>query len=260
MSNKYRRLINGLLASFFNKTILNKGVQGKFVDHPSSITVLKSNIKSVIRWGDGESLIFQGGNIYFQPFSENLKRRLYDIVKGYRDDSRYHLTVPGLKIACHNNSFDRTSKGEKAEVWQNTRYVFWRFFNKAPTYLDTGIFKGHKEHHLNHIADILNQFDRYLIVSSSTDLAQQFFSSVIPGATSAYIDIPPKNAFAEYDRILMKIKDELQNLTNQEKTKTLILISAGPCAKVLVYELSQADYVAFDIGKMFKCWIDWGHI
>ena len=60
-------------------------------------------------------------------------------------------------------------------------------------------------------------------------------------AQHEFIYAPGKNAFAKYDDILGAIK--------QYDTSWLIMISLGPTATLLAYDLSKAGYQAIDLGK-----------
>ena len=59
-----------------------------------------------------------------------------------------------------------------------------------------------------------------------------------------YIYAPSMNAYTQYDTILRQIKDTDRN--------RLVCVVLGPTAKVLVYDLAQAGYQAWDMGHYFK--------
>ncbi|MDR2870426.1 MAG: GT-D fold domain-containing protein, partial [Deferribacteraceae bacterium] len=58
----------------------------------------------------------------------------------------------------------------------------------------------------------------------------------------AFINIPPANAWDEYDTIFEAAK--------KYSTDWLVLISAGPTATVLAYDLYKVGYQALDIGHI----------
>jgi len=64
---------------FFDK----KKLRGVFMEDSESLNELLKSRKSLIRWGDGESKIFFGGDLYFQPNSISLFLSLRKIVKKY---------------------------------------------------------------------------------------------------------------------------------------------------------------------------------
>ena len=69
------------------------------------------------------------------------------------------------------------------------------------------------------------------------------FSNII---RAGRILVPPTNAFDEYDEILAKCIEYPQDV--------MFLISAGPTASVLAYDLFKSGYRALDIGHMPVCY------
>lgn len=61
------------------------------------------------------------------------------------------------------------------------------------------------------------------------------------------IDIPSRNAFSEYNRILNDCKKYDHNV--------LFFISAGPTATVLAYDLTKLGYQALDLGHLPNCYL-----
>src|SRR5210317_1229697 len=51
------------------------------------------NKKSILRWGDGDTRIALGGNMYYQKHSNKLQNELQSILK-YTSDEPYLLCIP----------------------------------------------------------------------------------------------------------------------------------------------------------------------
>ena len=78
-----------LIFSFFDNKILD----GHYIDENQSLTRLINSRKSLIRWGDGESKIFIGGDLYFQRNSLKLCWDFYKLI---------HSNYPSIEFAIPN--------------------------------------------------------------------------------------------------------------------------------------------------------------
>lgn len=250
------RHVNDILASLCNKFLFSQGFVGDFLDHGRSVRRLQTEVKSVIRWGDGESLILQGGDVYFQPYSLQLRTRLLGIIKDYKEHCGYYLAIPTQYLASSSIGLRNTKRGKSNDfdIWRVSRFVHWRYFPKKIEYLDAFIFKGSTNDQLREIRKVLSTFSSFVIVSSEPENVDAFFRENLPSAHYSKIIIPAKDAFATYENIWEKVLTQLNELSGVNEQDILLLISAGPCAKVLAYDLIKRGYTAFDVGKLFRCW------
>ena len=85
-----------------------------------------------------------------------------------------------------------------------------------------------------------------LIVTNSNMLNKITYNIFDNALNIKYIYIPSKNAWDEYSCIY---KNVIKN--NKE---TLIIVMAGPTAKVLVYDLTCIGYRALDLGHLMKAY------
>ena len=125
-------LVNDVLTSLCNRILFSQGFVGDFLDHGSSVERLQTEVKTVIRWGDGESLILQGGDIYFQPYSLQLRNRLLGIIKNYREHCGFYLAIPTQYLVSSSRGLRNTRRGKSNDfdIWRVSRYVYWRYFYK----------------------------------------------------------------------------------------------------------------------------------
>jgi hypothetical protein len=72
---------------------------------------------------------------------------------------------------------------------------------------------------------------------------QRFFGNI---REKAFIDIPPENAWSEYDRILADARRLPRDY--------MFLIAAGPTATILAFDLAIDGYQALDIGHLPNCY------
>ena len=76
------------------------------------------------------------------------------------------------------------------------------------------------------------------------------FENIKLGKTTDFIESPSSDAWQSYDEIKSKLLTLIQN-KNLNNKETLILISMGSAAKVLVYDLTLLGYIAWDTGQFF---------
>lgn len=120
---------------FFNK----KKLRGVFLEDNESLNELLKSRKSLIRWGDGETKIFFGGDLYFQPNSISLFLSLREIIKTYGENSAYYLALPNAFL-----NTDKVSlvKSNKYFLWVHTRYLYSKYFkNKKIFFLSSFMFR-----------------------------------------------------------------------------------------------------------------------
>ena len=197
--------------------------------------------RSVIRFGDGEALLVTGRDIYFQPTSPEMNRKLRTIIKNYSDDAPYILGIPTNKLA----DTEQTLKAAGTlRIWRLYRVLFAQRFNTTPAYCALTHFytKNTFEHEIMPLIK-----DRHIIwVSKEENFDKNltdYFSQNAEQVT--YINTPATNAFAQYE----EIKAEVLTATHKHQLKPIILLAAGPATKVLAHELSQTGIQCLDIGQ-----------
>ena len=68
--------------------------------------------------------------------------------------------------------------------------------------------------------------------------------------TTDFIEAPKSDAWQAYEKIKNNLLQLIKN-KNFEKNNTLMLISMGSAAKVLVFDLMKLGYTAWDTGQFF---------
>lgn len=258
--NKWVRIYRDIMSKVYNKYVFPGGCHGIFLDRDASLQLLREKPQSVIRMGDGESLIIMGGDIYFQDFSERLRERLLQILNDYNVNCGYYVAIAHWSLPLSTEKLLSIKEGEKTyyEIMRYFRYVYHWIFKKNIEYLDSSFFKGGTREWVEAIADILSKYKYIIVVKSNTETVDSFFDRFGISTKYSVVNIPPKNAFSQYDKILSDIEKNIDDyvLLNGNKKDILILTSAGPCAKVLSYDLNKKGTMVWDIGKMFECWLD----
>lgn len=208
--------------------------------------IVKDNL-SVIRFGDGEMTIMEGDNLGFQKTNPELAKRLKEIIQ---------VDLPGLLI-CVPDFFG------KLEGLVHFAYTFalhhqFRYRRKwlvllsqNRVYGETGMtrpYLGYDENARKHSGKIFRKIfllwkgkEVVLIEGSKSRLGVG--NDLFKDAVSVNrILCPPENAFDRYNEILAEALK-----TGKDK---LILLSLGPTAKLLGYDLFINGYRVIDIGHV----------
>lgn len=206
---------------------------------------LISSNKSLIRWGDGETFITFRQDIVFQSYNQQLFEALNKILDDYNDQANYYLAVPLTPLLM--TPFKLISSGYYI-FWHKTRVLFKRKMFPIPSVLmDAFLFRPLSSTSSNSIERLwVNK--RLVVVTSSEDSADRFkvkYKNLFIGS----VIISYENAYSNINNI----KVSILNLCKDESAGNIrILISAGPTAKVLVFQLAKEGYVCYDIGHYLK--------
>lgn len=212
--------------------------------------IVKTN-KSVSRFGDGEfRWIFQENDINeFEKNSLELSRRLYEILQSTNDN--IIICVPKFLTTLKN------LRPSSKLYWARFAKIYgsktMNLLNLSKTYYDTQFtrpymdykFKKAKiyEQRFHDLKQIWN--DRNVLIVEGKESRFGVASDLLDNSKSVErIICPSKNAFESYDQIL-------ETVTNKGKKieDVLVLISLGPTATVLAYDLSNIMQ-AIDIGHL----------
>lgn len=210
-----------------------------------SLTYIKKNHASVVRFGDGEIDLMTGHSIPYQTHNDKLAKKLKQILQ---TESNENLLV------CLPDVFSNI------ERYNQNAQIFWEghFLKYSNFYLDNcnSPFYGSTFISRPYI-DLVDKSVSETYFSSLKELWKEKDILIVEGATSRSgvgndlfseassikrIICPSKNAFQYYDEIFQKIKKHGKD--------RLILIMLGPTAKILVSDLARQGYQAIDLGHI----------
>lgn len=198
--------------------------------------------KSLLRLGDGEFIIMSGGSIHYQKADEELQKKLANVVNAYIDNPEqcnYSVCMPKQFLECSGLSLSR--KRVWVSSWAKTRYMFKKNYDKELTYGDAFLFaNGNSEIY----SKLWENEQKVVFLHNNKVYAEQFKEKY--NVETTFIQVPDRDAFSHYEMLYNKITD-----TVQDKENTIVLISAGPAAKILVPLLSEKNIWAIDTGH---CW------
>lgn len=195
------------------------------------------NSKSIARFGDGEFNIIFGKNIRFQKFNETLRKKLLKVLNS---------SIPNLLVGLIN-LVNKTNKFWINWIEEN-KIKFLKVINKNKTYYYHGITRFYSPSNRKYIKNYITRFksiwnNRDILIIEGDKTRVGIGNDLFNNAKSIKrIICPNENAFNVYNKIL----DYMKNLTLDRNT--LILISLGPTATVLAYDLIQFGHQIIDFG------------
>lgn len=207
-------------------------------------TLIEKNL-SLIRFGDGEITLLDGLDIPFQKRDRELTKRLEEIIKSRHDDLL--ICIPGMWgdlsiFAPYAYHFIMHHMYRYNHIWKN-------LLSYDRVYGDTNVTRHYLAYNnkesagriFKKIFSLWEGKDVVLIEGSKSRLGvgNDMFDKT---NTMKRILCPPENAYSKYREIL----NEALTIPKD----TTILISLGPTAKVLAYDLFLAGYRVLDIGHL----------
>lgn len=217
------------------------------LDVEQTLDLLLSKPKSFCRFGDGEIDIIQGRNIAFQVYDIKLAEKLKSILMSESCDLYIGLNYN----LFHNtrNFSEYTRKFYLIDVKKYRDYLL-SVCSKDITYISASFNQLYmcidKYDFSSYYDKVLKLFEgKEIVIFCGEGILSKLQYDVFQKAKSKeYVYGPSMNAFSEYEQILEKA-------LQYPKDKILCFI-LGPTSKVLVHELSQKGYCAWDIGHMAK--------
>ncbi|GEM_PF-1170957 len=204
--------------------------------------VLKYN-KSIIRWGDGETELFDGYDIVYQRFDKNLRAEMLSFVTEYSDDSPYVIGVPTKYLAMKGLSSVLDKKCRRH--WLRTRKDFKKFFNHNVYYMNAFIFgKGLEKKYER----LWKEKDYCIFLHNEEQYAKSFEGKY--QLKTFYIEVASRDAYSHINTYETSILQRIEN-EKLDLRRLIVLVSAGPAAKALAFRLSKKGVMTIDAGH---CW------
>lgn len=217
----------------------------KLMNGDDMIKELLSTNKSLIRWGDGETLLAYGQDIAFQKLDQSLVNHLHQILDEYDNNSNYFLAVPLTPILM--SPFKLIMSGYYV-FWHKTRVLFKKkMFPVGTTFMDAFLMRPVSSISSKSIETLW--INKKIILVTSSQESVDFLKDKNGKSLLGYVLLPSENAFSELVSIKRSI---IRYCLGEDKSQIRILISAGPTAKVLVYQLSSEGYICYDVGHYLK--------
>ena len=220
------------LAIFRDK--ISKSVYPKIASIDETIDKLLSGNYSISRYGDGEFTLCFDRPIGFQKADIELRKRLREILKSKMENCL--IALPECKLDNISSFWIR--------YWYENFDDILKLFRNDVTYYNQSISREFSIEQINRLKLLWK--NRYVVFvfgkGSRFNCTHEIFSGI---KEYSIVYGLPQNAWAEYAIILNEVKIEIAKHENP-----LTLISLGPTATVLAYDVSQSGNQAIDIGHI----------
>lgn len=247
-----RRIIDGIVRRFdWYVRIPLAHKQFERINILNSIDSIKYIIEhkcSVSRYGDGEFIMLLGGGYDdYQGADQKLAKRLKEVLVS--TDAPNHIV--GLPMPLKHTIGLRPSSRDFWDYFTLRKGVYLLpYLSTSRLYIDTQLSrfyimytnKSHCVNQLNLLKAIWNNQDVVIIegTKSRTGIGNDLYDNV---KSLSRILGPATDAFSMYDEMLEAIVKHVSK-------DNLILLSYGPTATILAYDLAKLGYWAIDIGHL----------
>lgn len=210
------------------------------------ITIIRNKV-SLARFGDGEfEMIFQRSRPWFQDPNPKLAEMLEKVLKS--DNERLIIAIPNQFASLENFTdeaaehirYYMSDKHEELEKVLDANKVYYDAYVSRPYILFKDKARAEK------VFELWKNVwkDRNVVIIEGENIRNGIGNDLFRNATSIQrIICPSKNAFDIYDGIVDAVN-------NHVKKESLVLISLGPTATVLAYDLTALGYQAIDMGQI----------
>lgn len=245
-----RQLSDELLIEAILYELPNSGVKRpKIKTADETINELINSDKNIVRYGDGEIMVLDGGGIPFQKADKELMRRLREISSTKQENLlvaiNRHYYYP---IALYSIIKEKNPTYKHFNLYQVPKFrsKLDKYINLDITYCEASI-TGINEIYIKTFRDFF--VDKKLVLVGCKEAFESYEFNIFDTADElCYEFVPNKHAFSEYEEILSR-------LMRYEKSYIHILM-CGPTANVLVADLTKSGFRALDLGHLAKSY-DW---
>ena len=206
--------------------------------------ILKNN-SSVVRFGEGEVQLMNGGNLDFQAYDPILSEKMQKVLS-VQSTEQFLVCVPDVFHALnrfrfsvrlwweqHLQRYKQFYREKYASDWYGSAFISRPYMDWKRGTVSNIYFEKMKQ--------IWNDKDLLIVEGqfSRSGIGNDLFDNA---RSVQRILCPSQNAFSKYD--------EIKSCTENNANGKLVLIMLGPTAKVLAYDLFMDGYRALDLGHL----------
>lgn len=221
----------------------------KYLNYEDTSNDIIDNNKSIVRFGDELFDMLQGIGLYYgnwrQKYSPDLAERMKEVISS-RNPRLLVCFNPEL-ILKTKKEFENEGIKDQWQFWTNSKIFLKDYYHKDITYGSALCFTPRYNKNIDYLK-LKNYFETKNIIILTSNVTR--LENINLGKTTDFLETPGSDAWQEYDDIKNKLLALINN-KKLDKENTLILISMGSAAKVLVYDLTLLGYTAWDTGQFF---------
>lgn len=252
LSNEFIRQFR---RTFIFPRVFSRSKKYSIANTPDTINSLINSNKSLSRFGDGElgwimqKNVFTQNTLTFEKTSNLLSKRLLQVLCSNNPNLEIGLpNIYRIHSAYYKNYVKRAFKNFMSKLgstWMNYLSVNKQYYNTDIT----RAFSSYKSRAYSNFIfhkwkKIWNNKDLLIVEGRGTRIG--VYDNLMSNASSIHrIECPIINAFESYNVILKITSKYLQSHRNY-----LTLISLGPTATILSYDLCNRGFRAIDIGHI----------
>lgn len=223
-------------------------VRYKSLTIEQTIDELIKNKKSLIRFGDGETAICVGRGIYFQEFETELQLGLLQILKEYDNNSPYLLALPNEFLSDYLFKVPFS----KILLWTETRNLIRKYIHNQDVVGDAFLFRKYimDDKKKIGIEKLWEEADHIICIGGNLDsdmMGRLFYEKEVRN-----IHISPQNGFSDYAKVLTQVENIFSSSKNMKKNNSVVIVSAGPVAKLLAFNLCKKGSRVYDVGFLMN--------
>lgn len=222
----------------------------QFLSGPETIAAITVTDRSIIRAGDGTFGYLLGSSIYFNNWQFRYNRafaKKLEVVMKDGQDSNILFCYPHTFAKKTKAEFTAEGIGLERRIWVPLKVMLKKFLRSDKTYGDAVCF--HPKYNPNiDFAAIKNYLDTKHIIIITSNIER--FADIKLGKSTTLIEGPSSDAWQVYEELTQKGLKAVQE-QNLPQPDVLFMISAAEAAKVMVYDLTNLGYTAWDTGQFF---------
>ncbi len=221
-----------------------------FFDSRETIKALLENNQSLIRIGDGTFGYLNGHSIYFQNwhfrYNRSFARKLRDVLMNGQDENIL-FCYPHTFVRKDRQTYRKEGIENEWQIWVAAKVLMKRFLRKEKVYGDALCFHPRYNLDINFPA-IKKYLDTKHVLIITTNIER--FRDIKFGMSTTLIEGPANDAWQAYEHLE---KEALKTVSAKgfKTNEVLFMVSAAEAAKVMVYDLTKAGYIAWDTGQFF---------
>lgn len=204
--------------------------------------------KSLSRFGDGElEVMRRRERLWYQKVDEKLADRLVEIF--YSNDEHIIISLPD-NFGNLEKYTESAAYGIRDYLSKGNRESLMEVIDMARVYYDAYVARPYMiyrdKQHAGHVFKLFKQVweKRNILLVEGSRAYIGVRNNLFERANSIRrIIAPATNSFAKYDTILSLVKKHITK-------DVLVLVSLGPAATVLAYDLAKEGIQALDIGQL----------
>jgi hypothetical protein len=222
----------------------------RFISGTETIKALVSKDTSLIRIGDGTFGYLMGSSIYFNNwqfrYNRNFAKKLHHALK-HGQNGNILFCVPHTLTNKSKAEFIKEGIANEWLIWTAAKVLLKEYLIPSHTYGDATCFHPRYNQNIDFKA-LKDYLDTKHVIIVTSNIER--FTNLKLGLSTTLIPAPSSDAWKVYEQLETNVIETIKKL-QLTQSNTLVMISAAEAAKVMIYNLSNKGYTAWDTGQFF---------